>query len=431
VTKRELLGNTIVLLGFGAIAVATLRPGPEAMVTSRWTCLVCGPFGGADVLANVLLFLPYGIGLGLVGGRWGRALVLVVATTCMIELFQYRVLVGREGTISDVITNSIGGALGIAMGAHWRALILPRARASGMLGISAAIIWILVLGAAGRAMTPSYRPAGAEVVIAPSFPPSPRFAGRVSGARIGGVAVTSGARLPNDVPPDPTLEATIVAAGPVDGQAPIVWVGHDRLDEELLLAQRGDRLVFRARLRAADWRLKVPAVAIDHAVGDGPGLDRAGTAPPEADVRAAVAGNIITLGIDRHAGPAVSTAITLSPMLGWALLAPSAVISSPTVRWITAVWVAVLLCPTGYWSTRAVTASTEARVPASDRVAAGLGRAGVAVALGGGFVVVPLAALHSLAHWSEWLAGCAGVASGASIALAAQSAERRIRSHTP
>jgi hypothetical protein len=349
----------------------------------------------------------------------------------MIELFQYRVLVGREGTISDVITNSTGGALGIAMGMNWRALVLPRARASGLLGILAAVIWMLVLGAAGRAMTPSYRPAGAEVAIAPSFPPSPRFAGRVSGARIAGVAVTSGARLPNDVPPDPILETTIVAAGRVDGQAPIVWVGQDRQDEQLLLAQRGDRLVFRARLRAADWKLKVPAVALDHVVGDGPERDRPGLAAPALVVHAAVAGNVITLGADRRGGAPLSAAITLSPMLGWALLAPSAVLSSTGYRWITALWLTVLLFPTGYWGMRAVTASPDALAPVNDRVAAGLGRASVAIALGGGFVAIPLASVHSLAHWSEWLAGCAGLASGASVALAARSVERHTRSRTP
>ena len=45
-----------------AIAVATLRPGtPGATPRFPVTCLVCGEAGGADVVRNVVLFLPFGI----------------------------------------------------------------------------------------------------------------------------------------------------------------------------------------------------------------------------------------------------------------------------------------------------------------------------------------------------------------------------------
>ena len=59
------------LIAFGGlvfILVATLIPAPEralAVAATPFLCLVCGEQGSVDVVLNVLLFIPFALGL-----RW-------------------------------------------------------------------------------------------------------------------------------------------------------------------------------------------------------------------------------------------------------------------------------------------------------------------------------------------------------------------------
>ncbi|HKC81976.1 MAG TPA: hypothetical protein VKB91_12335, partial [Gemmatimonadaceae bacterium] len=56
-----LAGASIIL-----ICVATLTPQSGHSETSPF-CILCGSLGGVDAVLNVLLFLPFGIGLALSG----------------------------------------------------------------------------------------------------------------------------------------------------------------------------------------------------------------------------------------------------------------------------------------------------------------------------------------------------------------------------
>ena len=61
---------------------------------------------------NVLLFLPYGLYLYLLGcRRLGTGLLLFLGTSLCFELLQFAFALG-VGDITDLITNTLGGALG-------------------------------------------------------------------------------------------------------------------------------------------------------------------------------------------------------------------------------------------------------------------------------------------------------------------------------
>ena len=81
--------------------VATARAGPSAPV---------------EVLANVLLFVPFGVYLGLLAPatRWWRLAGVVAGASLLFEVVQYLLAVGRSD-VSDVVANTGGGLLGLAL----------------------------------------------------------------------------------------------------------------------------------------------------------------------------------------------------------------------------------------------------------------------------------------------------------------------------
>jgi len=74
-------------------------------------------FDVVEFTANIVLFLPLGALLVLLLGarRWWVALALAVALTCGIELAQGAWLPTRVSDPRDVVANSTGAALGIAL----------------------------------------------------------------------------------------------------------------------------------------------------------------------------------------------------------------------------------------------------------------------------------------------------------------------------
>src|SRR4051812_50197584 len=81
--------------------------------------------GLVDVLLNILLFVPYGFGLRLSGLSRLRTMLIIMATTSTIELTQYLFLPGRDASLSDLFTNTAGGALGLLLAEQWRVVLAP------------------------------------------------------------------------------------------------------------------------------------------------------------------------------------------------------------------------------------------------------------------------------------------------------------------
>ena len=85
-----------------------------------------GASAPSEVLANVLLFIPFGVYLGLLAPTWPwwRITGTIVAASLSLEVAQYALAVG-SADITDLITNTAGGLAGLGL------LALARRRLDG------------------------------------------------------------------------------------------------------------------------------------------------------------------------------------------------------------------------------------------------------------------------------------------------------------
>ena len=91
----------------------------------------------SEVLGNVVVFVPFGIYLGLLVRSWSWLHVVgtVASVSLALEVAQYVLAVGSTD-LTDVIANATGGLLGLGVAA------LVRRRSGAM----AALTWLLVAG---------------------------------------------------------------------------------------------------------------------------------------------------------------------------------------------------------------------------------------------------------------------------------------------
>lgn len=78
-----------------------------------------------EVLENVLIFIPFGIYLCMLKYSLNnkKKFILILAASVILEISQYILAVGRTD-ITDVITNTCGGMIGI--GLYWLATKILR-----------------------------------------------------------------------------------------------------------------------------------------------------------------------------------------------------------------------------------------------------------------------------------------------------------------
>ncbi|WP_291881228.1 VanZ family protein [Cellulomonas sp.] len=104
------------------VARVTLWPSPAPGETFNVVRAVVGWFSdrgwpvtyaGVEAVANVVMFLPFGVLVGLLVRRWWIVVLLALATSATIELAQLAFLPTRVPTVQDVVLNTLGAALGV------------------------------------------------------------------------------------------------------------------------------------------------------------------------------------------------------------------------------------------------------------------------------------------------------------------------------
>lgn len=268
--RSRWLGAGILLVAGVLIAKATLT-GSNAVggsSGSRGLCLLaCGSRGLADAIANVILFLPFGVGLWMLSGRVGRATAIGMLASMAIELAQLSLIQGRDANPSDVISNTAGAALG-ALLARWWISSVPRTPRPGRYSlVTAAAALIAVLAATGLLFLPSLPAGPYRVEWQNGSERYGAYQGDISRAALGNRAVPIHGGILTDRPGDrldggEPLVVTVRKAAGYAGLEHLLSLEQGEKDVLFLGIDGGD-VVLRYETWATRLRLDTPSVRLE------------------------------------------------------------------------------------------------------------------------------------------------------------------------
>ena len=97
-----------------------------------------------ELVENMLIFVPFGLYLSMVKPAWSfwTRLLVILGVTVAFEIIQYIFAIGRAD-ITDVLTNAIGGMLGI--GLYALLLLILKAKTDRVINIVALVLTVAAL----------------------------------------------------------------------------------------------------------------------------------------------------------------------------------------------------------------------------------------------------------------------------------------------
>ena len=414
---RRIEGAALLLVSTVTLILVTLRPTGD---TSWDLCFVCGQHAGVDLLANVLLFIPIGAGLALLGVSWRNAIGIGLAITIVVETLQLALPLGRIASISDIVTNAAGTALGFWIAERRRAIAYPRSATALRFAAMVSVGWLMLLTATAVALLPSISDGAHAAKWSPDVRRLDRFMGDVLDAHIADVALPNGpvgkrAALMAALRGGASVEATIRPGGAPPRLAPILRLINEDSTEVFLLGQRRADLVFRSRVLGSALRLVTPTVALPEAFM---ALD--------PDRRAMTIRGQRERGRLRVGTADIDAELALHSGMGWLLFVPpaSALQRSPEI--VSAAWVGIPLLAPAYWAGRRARRRARRAGDAMRMRGAG-GQILRALPLLFGLAAIGLSGISALLGfhqppWTVWIGAVIGIgtglAIGASLALA-------------
>ena len=230
-----------------AILVATLHSGSGGL-THGWSySLTSGDASLAELIQNLLLFIPLGVSLTLARVWPGRVVAIGALLSFTVEFLQ-QYIPGRDPSVGDIVCNTISTALGVLLVVAAPIWLWASPRRSAWQARLAALIAVLVWYGTGVMLQQIFPPLPYHLVTRPDIATFRRYQGAV-------LKVTLGER---------SLEVRAVAAParpapyPPGRAAPLVAV-FDRNDERvLMLSVDGSDLTLRYDIRAVRWTLEQP-----------------------------------------------------------------------------------------------------------------------------------------------------------------------------
>ena len=416
-TRTRRAGQWVTAVALLAILIATLTPSRTLVPPAGPWCLLCGDVGVVDALQNVVLFAPLGVGLALLGVPLLPAVFLAGALSASIETLQYTLIAGRDGTLGDVVTNTAGAAVGVAL-VLWRVNPLaPTPVVARWLRAVAIVAWLLVAAVTSVGFGPS-TPRGPYALfgslldtVGGSPPPFRLLQASVDTLLIPLAAADPRPALQQALSSrSSSFSVDLLITGTTSGVRRGIRLASLR-GIVFSLQQVGTRFVCSRRLASAALLLRTPSIAVP-VFPDAGGRDPAG----QSRVRVTCARDGARLTISSiSARDSVESTAALTPGAGWVLFLPARL---PTGRFALAAanvaWLAIL----------ALAASYLVLLPTIGNAA---GAAGALRA--GAPVLVPFLALVTLMQtllprlmggasspWWELAATAAGLAAGALLA---------------
>lgn len=353
-SDRSPFSKAFTLVAAGLIAVVTLSPGSEPIVHPIPAfCIACGLYGGIDFSLNLLLFVPLGLGLYLTLGRLPAALLVVVCSTLFIELLQVGVVPHRDASVSDVLANSTGGAIGALLGISWRLWLLPGPYKARLLTYAGVVSWIGFVGLSSILLKPTVTPHSWWAQVKPELEGMAVFSGAVDSVRINERDIEGG-RLDNAMDfkaqfrsgrfnvhafitdstghPDSSVSRKI---------APITSIFDAASKQLMMLGQRGDSYVFSTRTITSSVRLREPIFRLKTSHAND------GVVQRSVHLNGNREGYQVTLGIDPH-----SETFKLHPFLFWSAIVPFQIFIDSNQWVFSALWASIIILIPAYWMGR-------------------------------------------------------------------------------
>ncbi|HEV7703057.1 MAG TPA: VanZ family protein [Gemmatimonadaceae bacterium] len=387
----------------------TLTPQYQATKAPVSFCLLCGDTSILDAILNVVLFIPFGMGMRLAGISRRRIFAIALVTTVTVETLQYWIP-GRDSSLGDVITNSSGAVIGALCADIWRVVLLPSVRQAKRLAWGWTMLWVVLLTVSAELAHISLPSTIGWGEWKPPLLHHDYFPGKVVSATAGGLPSPEGIgpanadvrrRLSSD---SVVVQATVlsaIATGPVSAIATVYDYNRSQI---FMLGQRKGNLIFSLRMRTADARVATPDIRLDSV------FPRHRSKTPDTVF---VAGGLIhhqlwisatRNGVRRERTQPVDAG------LGWSYMLPFEYEYGDEARWLTVLWVAGLAAPAMYWGARAGRTTLLA----------------LAATLALSLAVIPLAtAVHATAWW-EWLGLAIGACIGALVGAVSIHASRPV-----
>ena len=338
----------VALFAVAIVAIVLLTLVPWGSRVTPAACLICGPHAGADAILNAVLFLPIGAALALLGTRWRIALAVSLAISVTVELLQLALPIGRVASVSDLVANVLGAAIGLHLTRRRRAILYPRSRTALRFAIGGASVWLLVLLITAVLLRPSFPGGQYYGQWRPVLGEVDERTARVITAIAGGLSVPDGLFASTD-----SVRTALRERTQVDLQAEFSAAGSGRLagilrivsdsgTEVMLVARRRHDLLFRTRMLATEFRFVTPAVMMFDA------LEGIHLAEPR----------LLTIegrrddGVLRLTAYGQETTLPLHSGLGWMFLVPSTSAIRHAAGLGSAIWVGLPLFAIAYWTGR-------------------------------------------------------------------------------
>jgi len=164
---RTRLGATaLTALAVLPILVATLRPVGGELPHGWNFALIEGDEGIAEILQNVLLFIPLGVALALGNPRTLRNIAAGALLSLAVE-FTQQWIPGRDPSVGDLVFNTLGTAVGVLLVRTAPTWLWPPAGRAAWLSLASAALAATVWLGTGWLLQPLLPPANAVAIRNP------------------------------------------------------------------------------------------------------------------------------------------------------------------------------------------------------------------------------------------------------------------------
>lgn len=390
--RPGVLRRYAVVAAVAVIVAATLWP-VSAKEAGRWSsCVVCGGRGTADVLVNILLFLPFGAGLAAAGFSLSRCVLAGALLSAGVEFAQLY-LPGRDPSLGDVVSNTLGSGFGVVLVATASRWMLPAGARATRLSRTATLAAAALCYVTGWLLAPAPPRPSYAALWTPNLGRLQWYRGRVQDVTLGDVALPAGPVANSAAmrelllsPRGFTLHVRAIAGPRTDALGGFLVIEGERGRELLLVGPDRDDLVFRFRTRAValHLRLDAPDIRLSNALR---------SVTPGDTLAMTVRGSRGRYTMTANASRADGLGFTVAS--GWGLLVYPRTLPAWFKMLCSVVWLAALWAPAGFW----------ARTRGDALVMGGA----VAAGLLGAPAVTPLEATPPLLWAAAAIGGIAGV----------------------